>query len=245
MSAVPVVSTASSSEEELGAAGPVSHTRWRGCAAAAAALLLLGYVSTRQLLPGLRGSETETVMLAWKPENVMKADHKGYTMLSFGRGTACRKSLEDDTLVPKTSEGKVTMNMRWLDCRQSCIDNKHCHGYEFRYSQHRCEIWDVRVGAHAQVFQNRTVGGPPDFECVVKNPTCHELTSHKAVLESAVKDLIQYAREYCAEGPSETDYSKCSRAYARSLLGVDRDTCMAKNEACDESKYCDAAQLSS
>ncbi|CAK9038153.1 unnamed protein product [Durusdinium trenchii] len=43
-------------------------------------------------------------------------------------------------------------------------------------------MWHQKIFAHRHIFHNRTVPGSPDFECILKSPSCHTLKARVVAL---------------------------------------------------------------
>eukprot|EP00931_Biecheleriopsis_adriatica_P108964 TRINITY_DN83234_c0_g1_i1.p1 TRINITY_DN83234_c0_g1~~TRINITY_DN83234_c0_g1_i1.p1 ORF type:complete len:243 (-),score=59.77 TRINITY_DN83234_c0_g1_i1:21-749(-) len=188
-----------------------------GCACVA--LKLRGIVLQRSSLQGRRLSDVTEV----------KLQH----FFSLGPGTVCRANDQEDRMVltlPK--HGQVKEHMMKEQCRRECQAEAQCAGYEFRKLFGRCELWYEHIGAHIHVFHNKTVDGPPDFECVLKSPTCSDLWSHQAIFVRAMIELQQFVDFHCAEGPEWEEYAVCSRSYVEAALRTEKLLCTAVSESC-------------
>lgn len=176
-------------------------------------------------------------------EDMSKGDLKNYTeklredfenkaghFVSLGQGTACRMGPEDNTITPP--HGQVTENVTKDNCETSCYLKDGCRGYEFRFSEGRCELWYEAIGGHAHVFYEHSVRGKPDFECVLKMPTCATLKVHHQVFVSAVKDLSAFVKTKCEEGPSDQRYGKCSYDYVANVVRTEENLCKETMAEC-------------
>jgi hypothetical protein len=64
-----------------------------------------------------------------------------------GTGAVCRLSESDGTTHGGDSTCRVCPTSADMKaCEQSCRDAAVCYGYEFRYSDNRCEIWSQPIG---------------------------------------------------------------------------------------------------
>ncbi|CAE7356128.1 unnamed protein product [Symbiodinium sp. CCMP2456] len=151
--------------------------------------------------------------------------------LSLGLSTVCRSSLRNITeIVP--SQGMVKTNLPRQSCEDLCIKDGRCRGYEYRYGERRCELWHESILAHLNVFHNRTVSGPPDFVCVVRQPTCRELRGHKSLKNEEVNSLSFYLMEFCDTGPTPELYGPCSKRYAEDIIQTSQRLCDAVRHVC-------------
>eukprot|EP00440_Ansanella_granifera_P005900 gb/GFBE01006398.1/.p1 GENE.gb/GFBE01006398.1/~~gb/GFBE01006398.1/.p1 ORF type:complete len:239 (+),score=52.59 gb/GFBE01006398.1/:1-717(+) len=180
----------------------------------------------------LRGLDTVTLDEAVEG-NVFKSDGKGYVMITFGAGTACHKHSDQEP-----ESGTTLQQQSLAACKSACASDTGCKGLEYSHSSRTCEVWKEPVKNHVHVFQELTVGGEPDQECIVKDPTCADLKAHQKVVEAAVAKHAEFVAENCKDGPVDEPYSKCSKDYSEGLLGASSATCKAANEACSESQQC-------
>ncbi|CAE8695150.1 unnamed protein product [Polarella glacialis] len=117
--------------------------------------------------------------------------------VSLGQGTACRIKAGDHTLVPP--KGKVIEKIGGRDaCAKACFLEQDSSGFEYRISEDRCELWDEPIMGHEHVFLQHTVGGKPDFECVLLNPDCATLTSQHKIFGKAVVAEFLFVQTECA-----------------------------------------------
>eukprot|EP00439_Symbiodinium_sp_Y106_P062996 s641_g9.t1 len=139
-----------------------------------------------------------------KPSDRRLGPEGGDEFLSLGLSTVCRSSLRNiKEIVP--SQGVVKTNLPRQSCEDLCIKDGRCRGYEYRYGDAQRDL---------NVFHNRTVSGAPDFECVVRQPTCRELRGHKSLKNEEVNSLSFYLMEFCDAGPTPELYGPCSKRYA-------------------------------
>eukprot|EP00435_Cladocopium_sp_Y103_P056922 s469_g19.t1 len=158
--------------------------------------------------------------------------------VSLGFGTVCRSSVQDLRTVPV--EGDIRGGISKENCQHLCSTDRTCAGFEFRRGELRCEIWRQEIFAHRHVFHNRTVPGAPDFECVLKLPSCQRLKAHKALHDHAIMDLAFFVTDYCEYGPINQDLDPCSRVHAEEMYDVNHNLCRlvtkeCKSATCDES----------
>ncbi|CAJ1420020.1 unnamed protein product [Effrenium voratum] len=160
---------------------------------------------------GSWGSETVR-RLAEAPAPAAPARAAAATaFVSLGRGTVCRAGAKDTDIVPH--HGRIQSGVSRRDCEERCRQQDTCHGFEFRSSERRCELWLQDIAAHVHDFYHRTVPGSPDFECIVKSPSCSELKAHKALHDAAASELSFFLEDYCEYGPTDEAFDVCSRSY--------------------------------
>ncbi|CAJ1365605.1 unnamed protein product [Effrenium voratum] len=122
-----------------------------------------------------------------------------------------RRRQGDTDIVPH--HGRIQSGVSRRDCEERCRQQDTCHGFEFRSSERRCELWLQDIAAHVHDFYHRTVPGSPDFECIVKSPSCSELKAHKALHDAAASELSFFLEDYCEYGPTDEAFDVCSRSY--------------------------------
>ncbi|CAL1148830.1 unnamed protein product [Cladocopium goreaui] len=155
---------------------------------------------------------------------------KSDEFVSLGFGTVCRSSVQDFRTVPV--EGEVRGGISKEKCQHLCSTDRTCAGFEFRRGERRCEIWRQEIFAHRHVFHNRTVPGAPDFECVLKLPSCQRLKAHKALHDHAIMDLAFFVTDYCEYGPINQDLDPCSRVYAEQMYDINHHLCRLVTKEC-------------
>ena len=159
--------------------------------------------------------------------------------VSLGFGTVCRSSVEDFRTVPQ--QGRVRNGVPLEECRSLCSADKKCKGLEFRRGEMRCEMWHEEISAHRHVFHNRTVPGAPDFECILKSPSCQRIKVHKALHDIAIMDLSFFVADYCEYGPTSPELDACSRFYAEQMYVINHRLCGLVTKECG-SATCDETQ---
>ncbi|CAK9050634.1 Apple domain-containing protein [Durusdinium trenchii] len=153
-----------------------------------------------------------------------------HEFVSLGFGTVCRSSLEDVRIRPE--QGEILVGVSRPSCEHLCSVNERCTGFEFRMGEQRCEMWHQKIFAHRHIFHNRTVPGSPDFECILKSPSCHTLKVQKSLHDLAIMDLSFFLSDYCEYGPTNEKFDACSRFYAEHMYDTSHQLCHHLTKVC-------------